>query len=264
MKNMRGSVLCESCGNYNIESTERHHVDPILIRSMIETVDRNSQRRQENIRYMSGNVSGIPSLCKVPPLSRHEKLVIGSHVDMAIVPGYRYAVRINGSNEFLFDGQSKYLESIGRGCCKRMTFEGDGILNNDNFFWPNTSPTGYAFSICVLQPSDEFRVFENDQEIGSAYVERVSGDQEMIRSEYDVNNSERRSEYDVNKSKHVKEVQVNFTCSFNLRQLQDTFSSEVSGMVRVTKHCDDTRSVLGQIMALLLPSGKVLVLKPEV
>lgn len=52
--------------------------------------------------------------------------------------------------------------SIGRGYSRRLTFEASaGSLNeNDNYFWSDSMPSGYAFQVHVVSVGDIFTVYD--------------------------------------------------------------------------------------------------------
>ena len=77
-------------------------------------------------------------------------------MDSRIVPGFRYRVRCIGDEQWLFDGEARRLDSIGLGYGRRLTFQGDRLNNNDCYFWSDSSPTGFAFSIQALKEGDVF------------------------------------------------------------------------------------------------------------
>lgn len=54
------------------------------------------------------------------------------------------------------------LISIGRGYSKRLTFEASpGLLNNNNnYFWTDSMPFGYAFQVHVVSVGDNFTAYD--------------------------------------------------------------------------------------------------------
>eukprot|EP00493_Phyllostaurus_siculus_P008045 UN08139 len=100
------------------------------------------------------------------------------------MPGFRYKVRENGTNKMLFKNTAKYLENVGQGYGKRLTFESDDILENENFFWSDSNPLfGYSFFIQVLLPGDVFTARRNGEEIGVAVIAHVDEKQEISSTE---------------------------------------------------------------------------------
>ena len=108
----------------------------------------------------------------------------GVYVDPRILPGFRYRVRHVGTENYLFDGRALTLQSIGLGYGKRLTFTGDSLNFNDNYFWSDSDPNGFAFSLDAVQPADRLTVYGNDGSgiIGEVKVERVPRIQEEISS----------------------------------------------------------------------------------
>lgn len=83
--------------------------------------------------------------------------VIGTYVDPRILTGFKYRVRAADSKKFLFNGDALVLQAIGRGYGKRLTFASNNLNNNGNYFWSDTNPEGYGFSIEAVSPGDKFR-----------------------------------------------------------------------------------------------------------
>jgi len=101
-------------------------------------------------------------------------LSTGFDIDSRIVPGCRYYVRYIGTNDYLFNGEARRLISIGLGYGRRMTFEGDSLNFNYNYFWSDSIPSGFAFSVEAVREGDNFVISDsNSQEIGCVEVEKV-------------------------------------------------------------------------------------------
>ena len=58
----------------------------------------------------------------------------GVFVHPSIVPGFRYYVRHCDKQNYLFEGRALALVSVGLGYGKRLTFSGDSLNENNNFF----------------------------------------------------------------------------------------------------------------------------------
>lgn len=151
----------------------------------------------------------LPALYTICSLQAHQFPVCGVYVDKRIVPGFKYKVRPlpavgerSTLNKCLFGGKALRLQSIGRGKCsetteqafwvvflcrgfftakflqfsgfaRRITFEADeGRLNsNDNYFYSDNRPEGYAFELELLSPGDKFTIFDmNHQAQGTVEV----------------------------------------------------------------------------------------------
>ena len=115
----------------------------------------------------------------------HSVSFTGVYVDPSIVPGFRYRVRRVGTDHYLFDGKALTLLSIGLGYGKRLTFTGDSLNFNDNYFWSDSDPNGFAFSLDGVQVEDKLTAYAADESgvIGEVKVERIHGVQEEISSE---------------------------------------------------------------------------------
>lgn len=76
----------------------------------------------------------------------------------------------------LFGNRALTLESIGRGYSRRFTFEADkGCLNNNNnYFWSDNHPGGYAFELEVISEGDKFTLFDvNGEAQGTVEVVKI-------------------------------------------------------------------------------------------
>lgn len=125
----------------------------------------------------------------------------GTYVDKRIMKGWQYKVRALGNCQKLFGGHALTLQSIGMGYGKRITFESAKLNVNMNYFWSDSQPEGYAFSLEVLHNDTTFHIHDDDdRQIGTAYVEAV----DVAQTELSTN---------VNKKGCVtKKVAVTFCC----------------------------------------------------
>jgi len=222
-------------------------INALLKKLSQSTLDEESQ---ENIQIDGKSIGDVPSTYNIPPVSKTERPVVGTYVHPDIALGFRYWVRKNGTADYLFDGQSLYLEGIGQGYGKRLTFESDDILDNDNFFWSDSNLNeGYAFSINVLGKGDTFDVFSESGHIGTSEVVNVADGQEIMSSRHLEGGTE-----------HVKDVQVNFKCRISTNTT--TITSEVAGIVTLKKARSQRRAEIQSITALLLPVGKMVMMVP--
>lgn len=109
-------------------------------------------------------------------------------MDPRIIPGFRYRVRrvgMTGEPRHLFGGRALTLQSVGLGYGKRLTFAGDSLNFNDNYFWSDSDPSGFAFALDAVQSGIRLAVYGDDGcgVIGEVEVERIPGVQEEISSE---------------------------------------------------------------------------------
>lgn len=101
------------------------------------------------------------------------------------------------------------MESIGLGYGRRMTFKGDKLNFNDNYFWSDSIPSGFGFNIEALREGDSFTVVDADsQEIGTAEVQNV----DFPQIELDTS---------IEGKDVVKNVKVRFSCFLKLFNLHN-------------------------------------------
>ena len=176
----------------------------------------------------------------------NELPVYGMYIHEDIVPGMRYRVRQNGTNKWFFDGNAKYLEHIGQGYGKRLTFQSENVLENENFFWSDSNPLfGYSFFIQVLFAGDTFMVKENETDVGMAYVSQADEEQDILFTE--------------SRDKEIqKDVRVRF--EYFLRK-EDDVENEVSrkaeGIVSLVKRMDQKRFEVRSVKVFGETGGKL-------
>ncbi|KAL8573585.1 hypothetical protein ACOMHN_047855 [Nucella lapillus] len=131
------------------------------------------------------DIGDLPVQYLVRGLRPNEMPVIGVYVDPKIVPGFRYRIRRVGTERYLFEGRALTLQSVGLGYGKRLTFAGDSLNFNDNYFWSDSDPNGFAFSLDAVHLGHQMMVYgaEGSGVIGEVKVVRVPGVQEEISSE---------------------------------------------------------------------------------
>lgn len=119
-------------------------------------------------------MADFPARYQICSLQPHQFPVVGVYIDRRIIPGFKYRVRplpaIGGgdsmSKKCLFNNRALTLTSIGRGYARRFTFEADlnQLNNNDNYFWSDNRPEGYAFELEVVSEGDKFTIFDINME----------------------------------------------------------------------------------------------------
>lgn len=120
------------------------------------------ERKTFHFDFLKENTStNIPLQYSLKEVENYELPVIGTYIHSHILPGFRYRVRLSGTNEYLFGGKALKLESIGQGYGKRITFESHDILENNNFFWSDSHEAGFAFSPEILSGGEEFQVLDS-------------------------------------------------------------------------------------------------------
>ncbi|RZF47871.1 hypothetical protein LSTR_LSTR010088 [Laodelphax striatellus] len=110
----------------------------------------------------ASSLGDIPTQYVVPTLKPYEMPVVGLYIDPRVVCGFRYRVRRIDDKTHLFNKQALELQSIGRGYSRRLTFAGGkGRLNdNDNYFWSDSFPSGFAFELEVISPGEKFTIHD--------------------------------------------------------------------------------------------------------
>ncbi|XP_035206188.1 uncharacterized protein LOC118181216 [Stegodyphus dumicola] len=118
------------------------------------------------------DIGDIPTCYDSKGFKPGELVVKGTYVDPKIIPGFRYKVRKNLNDEYLFGGKSLRLESIGLGYGKRMTFESYTLNENDNFFWSDSYGPGYGLQLQAVDPDENFHIMDTSlgKKIGRAIV----------------------------------------------------------------------------------------------
>lgn len=129
-------------------------------------------------------------------------ILSGTYIDPSVVAGFRYRVRKLGSEQFLFKGKAMRLMSIGMGYGKRLTFEGETLNHNSNYFYSDTHQEGYGFSLVAAESRDLFTVHADMRLVAEARLLDVIIEKELS-SEVEEDGS------------LVKKVAVTFTCDIN-------------------------------------------------
>jgi hypothetical protein len=140
-------------------------------------------------QYITVSVKGadngdLPTEYTVEGLRPDEFPVIGTYVDKRIVPGFRYRVRKLGytnPERYLFNAEPLTLQSIGRGYGKRITFEGEFLNDNTNYFYSDTNAAGFGLSLVAVEADDLFTVtaIENMHPLAEAKIVSVLEEKEL-------------------------------------------------------------------------------------
>ncbi|XP_055942701.1 uncharacterized protein LOC129972549 isoform X1 [Argiope bruennichi] len=129
--------------------------------------------QNETLCILKGeDIKDIPTSYVIGGFESHELIAVGTYVDKNIIPGFQYKVRKNLSDEYLFNGQARFLETIGLGYGKRLTFQGDSLNENDNYFWSDSRLHGYGFTFQAISSNAIFRILNasSGQDIGRIIV----------------------------------------------------------------------------------------------
>lgn len=164
-----------------------------------------------HITMVNGEKNGdIPIQYSITGLQPHEVPVIGTYVDPSILTGFRYRVRPVNCKKPMFGGAALNLQSIGRGYGKRLTFSSNNLNNNENYFWSDTNPQGYGFSIQAVSPGHSFRIMSSSgEDLGRAQVFRADAPQ--VEESTDISHEGRVT----------KRVRVTVTCDVSFHNEDD-------------------------------------------
>lgn len=189
----------------------------------------------------------FPIQYKSAGIRPHEFPVIGFHVDENICPGFRYRVRYMGTKDFLFNGEPRMLQSIGLGYGKRLTFSGETLNNNENYFWSDSRPEGYAFRVCAVEAGDKFVIYDE--------MSRVVGDVDII--EVDENQTEEKTVYEPDYVTKIVRVRLTANTQYHLHHgmLMDVTDhmTNLEGTAVLVRHRGSMAATLQQISDVHVP-----------
>ncbi|XP_076466320.1 uncharacterized protein LOC143297751 [Babylonia areolata] len=214
--------------------------------------DKEPESEGRDVVVRGQDIGDLPSEYVVRGLRPHEMPVIGVYVDPKITPGFRYRIRRVGTESYLFEGRALTLLSVGLGYGKRLTFAGDSLIFNDNYFWSDSDPSGFAFSLDAVQPGDELKVYGNDGTgvIGEVKVIRVPGVQKEISRE-------------VVNGNVVKRAQVTLECQVMYYQCQQgRLNMKLSDVEHMTGEAVIVKKKKSRVAALDSIHGVVLACVP--
>lgn len=148
------------------------------------------------------------------------------YVDPRVCPGFKYRVRRAGSDAFFYGGQARTLESVGMGYGRRLTFSGESLNHNDNYFWSDSHPEGFAFSLHAVSPNHQFLIVDGDEAVvGEAAVVTVHEQLEVAMTS--------------GKNGVTKRVKVNMTLALTY------YHKHHHGLIEMTPH-ESEEAVTGE------------------
>jgi len=142
----------------------------------IRTVHRRVTVRGEDI-------NDVPTKYSMTGLEPYELPVVGTYIDPRVVPGFHYRVRPNDRREHLFSGRALKLVSIGMGYAKRLTFEPDSNLVQNNYLWSDNHPDGLGLEIRAVRKGMTFIIQAGEDNLGEATVWRADKPQREEKME---------------------------------------------------------------------------------
>jgi len=185
-------------------------------------------------------------LCTIIVMVFSALVLSGTYVDRRIMPGFCYRVRKLDSGITLFDDRALQLMNIGRGYGKRITFKGEMLNSNPNYFYSDTHDAGYGFQLASMEDGDMFTVSDIDSHmVGEVTIGKVHSQQEI--------NTDIKSDRSV-----VKKLMVTFTCSISYWQHHGLMSLycheelQLSGLA-IVQHKKGCQAVTKYIEEIELP-----------
>lgn len=119
----------------------------------------------------ASDLGDFPIVYKAYGLKEHQLPVVGVYVDKRVCPGFKYKVvplpgPVGRQTSLLFGGRALTLISIGRGYSRRFTFEANNncLNENENYFWSDSRPEGFAFELEIVSDGDKFTIFDANHE----------------------------------------------------------------------------------------------------
>ncbi|XP_018323655.1 uncharacterized protein LOC108735921 [Agrilus planipennis] len=252
-----GPSLIASCASPATKPTPIHEEEVFECEpDLEELVDTGLQP----VKLSASDLGDFPAQYIVYGLLPHQLPVVGVFVDNRVVPGFKYKVSPLPSKEqvrrclpYLFNGKALTLKSIGRGYARRFTFEADkGCLNNnENYFWSDNRPEGFAFEMEIVSEGDKFTIYDVMQEAqGTLEVLKIEGPQIEISTEYTKNGIEKRAK-------------VNFIGKVEFYETGVAKPKPVSGTVICIKQKGKSNAEIRKIVNVKINSHRY-ILKPGI
>ncbi|KAK4872871.1 hypothetical protein RN001_014900 [Aquatica leii] len=147
---------------------------------------------EDSLSLDASLLGDLPACYKIYGLKPHQQPVVGVYIDKRVCPGFKYKVQpLPASNDdqkplpHLFDGKALTLKSIGRGYSRRFTFESESNIKNDNYFWSDNRPEGFAFELELVSVGDKFTVFDvNHEAQGTLEILKIKVPQIELSNEF--------------------------------------------------------------------------------
>lgn len=164
-------------------------------------------------------------------------------MDPNIAVGFRYRVRRLGSMDFYYGGKALTLMSMGKGYGKRLTFESSDVLSNDNYFWSDSHPEGFAFSVQAVEAGQSFDMYDDSsREAGRVVLEQVDAGQTLVSSEVLDDGTM------VKKVQVVAEVLLHYSADpHGLMSLHSEEALQISGIATLARPPRSRKAVLKSI-----------------
>lgn len=152
-----------------------------------------------------------------------------------------------GSKDFLFNGEPRMLQSIGLGYGKRLTFSGETLNNNENYFWSDSRPEGYAFTVCAVEAGDKFVIYDE--------MSHVVGDVDII--EVYESQTEEKTVYEPDYVTKIVRVRLTANIQYHIHHgmLMDVTDhvTNLEGTAVLVRHRGSMAATLQQISDVNVP-----------
>lgn len=132
---------------------------------------------KRRVTVRGSDIKDVPTKYTMTGLKSYEIPVVGTYVDPRIIPGFYYRVRPNDRKSHLFNGKTLRLLNIGMGYAKRLTFESESKIENNNYLWSDNHPDGLGLEPRALHEGMKFKVTAGGQVLGEASVFRTDNPQ---------------------------------------------------------------------------------------
>ncbi|XP_045461929.1 uncharacterized protein LOC123672022 isoform X2 [Harmonia axyridis] len=132
---------------------------------------------KRRVTVRGSDIKDVPTKYTMTGLKSYEIPVVGTYVDPRIMPGFYYRVRPNDRKSHLFNGKTLRLLNIGMGYAKRLTFESESKIENNNYLWSDNHPDGLGLEPRALHEGMKFKVTAGGQVLGEASVFRTDNPQ---------------------------------------------------------------------------------------
>ncbi|KAH9525367.1 hypothetical protein Btru_001188 [Bulinus truncatus] len=240
--------------NHGNHGQHRQRIDTIFEkRPLLSSGDSDEDKSDDELIEVvcNGAQQGhVPAQYVVKGIKRHEFPVIGVFIHESICPGFQYKVRRVTSKEFFWNGQARTLLSIGTGYGARLTFSGEKLNDNENYFWSDSDPNGFAFSIQAVDVGQKFLIQDDEGKVvGESVIDSIHGLQE-------------ETSMSSGKTGVTKHISVAFTCSityykqhhYGLKELMvHEIQETLAGEAVLFKSRSSRRANLVAIIKVFLP-----------
>lgn len=165
------------------DCAEINKIVDVIIKKCKYTLKPGVDTAHRRITVRGNDIKDVPTKYTMTGLQPYEIPVVGTYVDPRVIPGFYYRVRPNDRKEHLFNGRSLKLVSIGMGYAKRLTFESESKIENDNFLWSDNHPDGLGLEPRAVHEGMKFKIMSDIEILGEATVFRTDKPQIEERME---------------------------------------------------------------------------------